>query len=52
MEVQMKFLKNKKVIAALVALALALVGVGLGVDLGDGAGSAATDAICQAITCE
>jgi hypothetical protein len=46
----MKFLKNKKVVAALVALALALIGVGLGVDLG--AGNAATDAICQAITCE
>ena len=48
----MKFLKNKKVVAALVALALALIGVGLSVDLGDGAGNAATDAICQAITCE
>lgn len=48
----MKFLKNKKVVAALVALALALIGVGLGVDLSDRAGNAATDAICQAITCE
>ena len=48
----MKFLKNKKVVAALVALSLALIGVLPGVDLGDGSGNAATDAICQAVTFE
>lgn len=46
-----KLLKSKKVIGALIALIVALVSVGLGVDLGN-AGSAATDAVCQVITCE
>lgn len=48
----MKIFKNKKVIAALVALALALVGAGLGIDFGSDAGGVVTDGICQAITCE
>lgn len=46
----MKLLKNKKVIAALIALVLALVSVAFGVDFGTG--TELTDAVCSVVTCE
>ena len=48
----MKFLKSKKVVAALVGLVVALVSVGLGIDFGAGTGDAVTSVICQAVSCE
>lgn len=47
----MKFLKNKKVVGALLGLVAAGLSVGAGIDVGE-LSSVATEVVCQALDCQ